>query len=60
MAANYIKIGEGEYLNASQVSRVKYLNSSNNYEILLTNKETIKVEMYEHATTFDITDEKEK
>lgn len=59
MAASYVRIGECEYLNVSQVQRVKFLRSSNEYEIILTNKEKLRVDRYEHSTTFDITDEKE-
>lgn len=60
MAANWLYIGKFQYVNASRVEMVKFLPSENRYELYLTNKEIMKVDRVEHATTFDITEEKEE
>lgn len=59
MAANWLYVGKFQYINASKVEMVKFLPSENKYEVHLMNKEVMKVDCVEHATTFDIAEEKE-
>lgn len=60
MAANWLRINGSEYINASQVRKIKFIKSKNQYELTFTDKTTLAADVVEHATTFDITDEKEK
>ena len=59
MAANWLYVGNFEYINANRVEKVKFIPSENKYDITYTNKEVQRVNEVKHATTFDITDEKE-
>lgn len=59
MAANWLRINGSEYINASQVRKIKFIKSKNQYELTMTDKTTLAADVVEHATTFDITDEKE-
>jgi len=59
MAANWLKVDEHRFINANRITEINYLISKNKYEITYTDKSVENVNVVEHATTFDITDEKE-
>jgi len=60
MAANWLKVGEHRFLNANRITEVNYLTTKNKYEITYSDKSVELVSMFEHATTFDISDESEE
>lgn len=60
MAASWLRINESEYLNTNKVTKIRYLKSKKQYEITLTDKEVMSADTVEHATTFDITEEREE
>lgn len=60
MAANWLRVNGHRYINASRVAEVSYLKSKNKYELTYTDKNVEMVDSVEHATTFDITEEREE
>lgn len=59
MAANWLKVDGHRYINANRVIEVNYLVTKNKYELTYADKNVETVDTVEHATTFDITEEKE-
>lgn len=59
MAANWLKIDGHRYINANRVIEINYISSKNKYELMYTDKNVETVNTVEHATTFDISEERE-
>ena len=59
MAASWIRINGSEYLNVSCIESIKYDKGVDTYVIQMRGNTKRLAETVEHATTFDITDEKE-
>lgn len=55
----WIKINDGEFINASCIRAVKYDKYAKVYKLTLTNNGALLADIFESVTTFDITDEKE-
>lgn len=55
----WVKIGEGDFINASHISRVKYDKNAKAYKVTLSNRENIIADEFIPVNTYEINEEKE-